>query len=925
MPLLQTRLTETSDFPASATNAPLLATGQSLVGRIGQGGDADFVAVTLAAGGTYTFAVAGTGTDRLPDPVLRLYGSDGSTLLAQSSDGLRNSGAAIVYEAKGAGTVYLSVTDAAANRTGQYELSAAAGTTPHLSFDMAVAMIDSNASWSAARGSATALSVSFMQHGHMTAEAALASGSRQGLWNFTEAQKAMTFAAFDMLDDLVNVTFTFLDGYSTAGDIRLQNYAVPDGNGGYAYYPADRSSASAGDIFIHNATTGGVETTGYAYELLIHELGHAMGLSHPESYDEAGAIQLAEDNNAWSAMSYSGRSEAGFSDLDEQTFMLADIAALQLKYGANMATRAGDTTYGIGGEAGTIYDFTTNHAPALAIWDGGGNDTLSGADLLSDQRIDLNEGAFSDMAGYVGNISIAYGAIIEAAIGGHGDDLLRGNAVSNRIEGRNGADTLDGGAGDDTLVGGQGADLIEGGSGRDLLFASGVAGVPAVETASADTAEAFGLVVTSKAAGSSLRLADTALSGADGSFSVEFLWQAAGEASTSYNIRIGNLYFAHPDNGRLVAWFDGGDRPDVWNHSPPVGDALRDGQVHRVSMTFDAASGVFCFYLDGRLLSSDSATDRMMPDRGSIRIDDNAGFGDLRIWDRALTGDEVAANAAWRLTGAEDGLLGNWVGNGSGRLVSTDGGADFTAAGQTSAITARFWDNVTADTLSGGAGDDIYHVDSTDDTVIEAVDGGTDVIFTTASFRLAEDVLVEQLRAVSDAGLALTGNTSANLLVGAAGRDSLTGGGGSDSLSGAGGRDILSSSSGNDLLTGGAAADTLSGAAGNDTIAGGGGSDLVSGGGGRDVLTGGGGSDVFAFATGCGRDRIMDFGGTDTLRIASDLWRATGAATIKDFLETRADQQSGYVELRFTGDDVLRLDKVTVAMLAEWQDNILIG
>jgi Ca2+-binding RTX toxin-like protein len=40
------------------------------------------------------------------------------------------------------------------------------------------------------------------------------------------------------------------------------------------------------------------------------------------------------------------------------------------------------------------------------------------------------------------NIGIAYGAIIENAIGGHGDDRINGNQANNRFTGGGGADTF---------------------------------------------------------------------------------------------------------------------------------------------------------------------------------------------------------------------------------------------------------------------------------------------------------------------------------------------------------------------------------------------------------------------------------------------------------------------------------------------------
>jgi len=47
---------------------------------------------------------------------------------------------------------------------------------------------------------------------------------------------------------------------------------------------------------------------------------------------------------------------------------------------------------------------------------------------------------------------------IESIRGSRGDDMLTGDGLSNRLDGRNGNDTINGGGGSDTLIGGAGAD-----------------------------------------------------------------------------------------------------------------------------------------------------------------------------------------------------------------------------------------------------------------------------------------------------------------------------------------------------------------------------------------------------------------------------------------------------------------------------------
>ena len=134
----------------------------------------------------------------------------------------------------------------------------------------------------------------------------------------------------------------------------------------------------------------------------------------------------------------------------------------------------------------------------LTIWDGGGNDTLDLSGFNSNSIIDLNGGAFSSASNKVtdavkaqdmaalgitteakwqsflakyalnsdgslhDNISIAYGAQIENAIGGVGNDTIKGNDVGNLLVGN---------AGNDIISGGDGFDVIKLGAGNDIFVA----------------------------------------------------------------------------------------------------------------------------------------------------------------------------------------------------------------------------------------------------------------------------------------------------------------------------------------------------------------------------------------------------------------------------------------------------------------------
>jgi serralysin len=96
-----------------------------------------------------------------------------------------------------------------------------------------------------------------------------------------------------------------------------------------------------------------------------------------------------------------------------------------------------------------------------------------------------------------------------------------------------------------------------------------------------------------------------------------------------------------------------------------------------------------------------------------------------------------------------------------------------------------------ADTLGGGAGNDTYIVDAKDDRIIDAAGGGYDIVQTSASFAMAPDAEIEELKAASWASsLALTGNDFRNLIAGTSGNDVVDGKGGADTLIGGAGNDL---------------------------------------------------------------------------------------------------------------------------------------
>ena len=87
------------------------------------------------------------------------------------------------------------------------------------------------------------------------------------------------------------------------------------------------------------------------------------------------------------------------------------------------------------------------------------------------------------------------------------------------------------------------------------------------------------------------------------------------------------------------------------------------------------------------------------------------------------------------------------------------------------------------DRLTGGTGDDIYVVDDeTNDIIIENLSEGTDLIYSSVSFTISDNV--ENLILTGSADLNGTGNISDNRIIGNSGANTLNGGDGNDRLKG---------------------------------------------------------------------------------------------------------------------------------------------
>ncbi len=349
---------------------------------------------------------------------------------------------------------------------------------PSLSSTDAGAQITrTNQSWATALG--TAATVTYAFRDSVTTMPTDTAGFSQ----FNATQIAAGVLAFAAWSDVANVTFQRVQNagseFSNNATILLGNYSSgQEGAAAFAYLPGGMPGAAGfgqvqGDVWINSSLSYNALPVqqGYGQLTLLHEIGHAIGLSHPAAYNASagggitysGSAIYYEDSLQYSVMSYFSERETGADFRTDgagvrrysSAPLLDDISAAQRLYGANMNTRTGDTVYGFNSTAGQMWFGANNELSPLLFcaWDAGGTDTFDFSGYLNNgQIIDLRQGSFSSVGGLVGNVSIALGAVIENAIGGSGSDTFRGNSADNRFTSNGGSDIADGGLGTDTVV-----------------------------------------------------------------------------------------------------------------------------------------------------------------------------------------------------------------------------------------------------------------------------------------------------------------------------------------------------------------------------------------------------------------------------------------------------------------------------------------
>lgn len=304
--------------------------------------------------------------------------------------------------------------------------------------------------------------------------------------NAVEAQFIRYFLAY--LETFLALDFQEVSGPN--GDLAFGKHNMTPG--GYANYPSALNS-QIGVFLSDEAITQQYGDWGFG--TIVHEIGHALGLSHTRSYDGQdhpnAQLPLSFDTTFLSVMSYTDT--ARFDPFKQvASFRDLDISALFQMYGQRASTQS--TTFKI--EDGFVMPSVAGNVVTVSgdvpftVVDTGGYDTIDASayavTAASDVRFDFSRGLWLTAANPFHRASL-YGSGQWTDISGKTDNIPAigiyvstvieqyiGTAASDSVYGNNLAQTAATGAGADLFYGRGGNDVFNGGAGDDTAGFTGV-------------------------------------------------------------------------------------------------------------------------------------------------------------------------------------------------------------------------------------------------------------------------------------------------------------------------------------------------------------------------------------------------------------------------------------------------------------------
>ena len=310
----------------------------------------------------------------------------------------------------------------------------------------AVLLASSQKGWSSKPGQPVSLSFSFM-----AAPPSYTSDQTTGFGFLApnESYKQAVRTILQKLQTETGLSFTEVtDSASSYGQLRFganQQYETK----GYAYMPGSVTDDRLGDVWMDLDSLQRLLPGQEGWQALLHEIAHALGLSHPRQSGDgtAGPVLLSQwNNNAYTLMSANN----AMPGVWQSWYAPFDIQALQALYGVSPNAAPTQNNY---------YRLSDRDGQYLqTLTDSGGVDTLDATALSIGAVLDLRPGKFisagMDSTGVAGwnNIFVSDKTLIERIYDTRFDDVIWGNSQDNQIYWSAGNDVIDGQSGTDTLV-----------------------------------------------------------------------------------------------------------------------------------------------------------------------------------------------------------------------------------------------------------------------------------------------------------------------------------------------------------------------------------------------------------------------------------------------------------------------------------------